>query len=356
MAYVTLDRSKLEYNFNFLEKLFKENHIDWAVVSKILCGNSIFLKELLDLGIKEVCDSRIENIKVIKELNPNVQTVFIKPPSAGQIEEVVKYADVSFNSESETIKLLSKEAVRQNKTHKITIMIELGDLREGIMGDHLMEFYDSVFKLPNIEVTSIGANLNCLHGVMPSQDKMIILCLYKQLLEVKFNRKIPWVTGGTSVVLPLLLKNQIPKGINHFRIGEALFFGNNLFDDTDIEGMEQNIFTLYSEIIEITKKPKVPFGVLSTNPSGEMLDINEDDYGKHSFRAILDVGLLDVNPEYLHPSLKGIEIVSASSDMMVVDLGENESNLNVGEKLSFTLDYMGALQLLNSDYITKEVI
>lgn len=357
MAYITLNRKKLKHNFNFLNQIFRENQIEWAIVSKILCGNSLFLQEVLSLGVREVCDSRIENLKIIKELNPSVQTVFIKPPALGQIEEVVSYADVSFNSESETIRLLSEEAIKQNKTHKITIMIELGDLREGIMGDHLIDFYDSVFNLPNIEVTSIGANLNCLHGVMPSEDKMIILCLYKQLLEAKFNRAIPWVTGGTSVVFPLIFKKQVPKGINHFRVGEALFFGNNLFENSEpIADMEQNIFTLYAEIIEITKKPKTPTGYLGANPSGDVMVIDEADYGKESYRAILDLGLLDINPDYLHPLDATIEVVSASSDMLVIDLGNNENNLTIGDKLSFSLDYMGALQLLNSDYIGKELV
>ena len=103
MAYITLDRAKLKHNYNFLNETFKENGIEWAVVSKILCGNRLFLEELLSLGVREVCDSRIENLKIIKEINPDVQTVFIKPPAPGHIEEIVRYADVTFNSETETI-------------------------------------------------------------------------------------------------------------------------------------------------------------------------------------------------------------------------------------------------------------
>jgi hypothetical protein len=33
---------------------------------------------------------------------------------------------------------------------------------------------------------------------MPTQDKLM-LSLYKQLIEAKFNIEIPWVSGGTSV-------------------------------------------------------------------------------------------------------------------------------------------------------------
>ncbi len=356
MAYIELYRDKLRRNYHFLDNVFKKHKIDWAIVTKLLCGNEVYLKEVLDLGVKEVCDSRLSNLRKIKEMAPEVQTVYIKPPPKGSIEDVIKYADVTFNSESETIRELSDEAVRQGKTHKVTIMIELGDLREGIMGEHLMDFYEKVFNFPNIEVVAIGANLNCLHGVMPSHDKLIQLSLYKQLVEVKFGKKIPWVTGGTSVVFPLLFRKQVPAAINHFRIGEVLYFGNNIFDGQPIPGLETDVFRLFSEIIEITEKPKVPIGEIAANPSGEIYEVEEEHYGKTSYRAIIDIGLLDVSPEFLLPDDPKLEVINASSDMLIVDLGETDRNYKVGDMISFTLKYMGALSLLNSDYIDKKVI
>ena len=228
MAYLTLDKKKLRTNFEVLRDLFDSKNIKWAIVTKLLCGSEPFVREVIDLGIKEICDSRISNLALIKELAPEIQTVYIKPPAKGALEDVIKYADVSFNTELETMRWLSKEAVKQGKHHKVVVMIELGDLREGVMGNELIDFYGKVFELPNLEITGIGSNLNCLHGVMPSQDKLIQLSLYKQLIEAKFNRKIPWVTGGTSVVIPLIYVHQLPAGINHFRVGEALYFGKDL--------------------------------------------------------------------------------------------------------------------------------
>src|SRR5690606_16118860 len=104
----------------------------------------------------------------------------------------------------------SQEAKRQDKIHKIIIMIEMGDLREGVLGEELMDFYQQIIHLSNIEIRGIGTNLNCLSGVMPTQDKLIQLSLYKQLIEAKFNIQIPWVSGGTSVAIPLILKNARP--------------------------------------------------------------------------------------------------------------------------------------------------
>ncbi len=356
MAVLTLNREKLQVNFAFLKSLFDQREVSWGVVSKLLCGNKLFLQELLNLGIKEVHDSRISNLAMVKRLKKEVQTVYIKPVASKNVGKMVEFADVSLNSELETIRMISEEATRQGKNHKIIIMVETGDLREGVMGEHLVDFYEQVFELPNIEVIGLGTNLNCLNGVMPSTDKLIQLSLYKQIIELKFGKIIPWVSAGTSVTIPLMINHQLPKGVNHFRIGETLYFGVDLFEEKVIEGMHGDVFQLQAEIIELQEKPLVPIGVLASNPQGEVAEIDESLYGKTSFRAILDVGLLDIDPKYLILDDPEMVILGASSDMLIVNLGENKNGYKVGDSLVFNLKYMGALSLLNSNYIEKAVV
>lgn len=356
MAFLNLYKNKLKDNFEFLKARFHENGVAWGVVSKILCGNEIYLKELISLGVDEIHDSRISNLAKVKELNANIQTVYIKPSSKRNLSKVVQFADVSLNSELNTIKWISEEAVKQKKNHKVIIMVETGDLREGVMGDHLVEFYSKVFELPNIEVIGLGTNLNCLNGIMPSADKLIHLSLYKQIIELKFSKKIPWVSAGTSVTIPLMLNKQLPQGVNHFRVGETLYFGLDLFEEKVIEGMHGDVFELFAEIIEMQEKPLLPSGNLASNPQGETMEIDESLYGQSSFRAILDIGLLDVDPKYLIPDDGEFEILGASSDMLILNLGENPENYKVGDLIKFKLKYMGALAILNSDYIEKKVV
>jgi predicted amino acid racemase len=356
MAYLKLYQKKLKHNYTMIEKWFSDQNIDWGVVSKLLCGNKMFLEELVKLGVTEFHDTRITNLKMVKKVAPNAQTVYIKPPAKRNIPDIIRYADVSFNTDFSTIQLLSAEAAKQNKVHKIIIMIEMGDLREGVLGDHLVDFYEQIFKLPNINIVGLGTNLNCLNGIMPSQDKLIQLSLYKQLIEAKFNIPIPWISGGTSVTVPLLLKNQLPKQINHFRVGEVLFFGLDLFTNQTIEGMNSDVFRLYTEIIELYEKPKVPTGEQGFNVSGETPEYPDEDYGKQSFRAILDIGLLDCNPQYLIPEDEEITIIEASSDMLVLDVQQNEAGYKVGDLITFKLKYMGVLGIMNSKYIDKVVV
>jgi len=356
MAFITLNRKKLRNNYEFLNTLMKVRNIEWGVVSKMLCGNEIYLKEIIALGTKEIHDSRISNLQKIKRLNPDVQTVYIKPPARRSIQKIVQFADVSFNTELKTIEWLSEEAVRQNKTHKIIIMIEMGDLREGVLGEDLLEFYNKAFSLPNIIISGIGTNLNCLSGVMPNQDKLIQLSLYKQLIEAKFNRAIPFVSGGTSVAVPLILKNARPMAVNHFRIGEALYFGKDLFTGKTIKNMHNDVFKLYAEIIEVTQKPDTPIGELGANVAGKTFSVDaHDDLSGTSLRAILDVGLLDMQPQYLIPEDASVKIIDASSDMLVLDISHAKQKYKVGDLISFKLNYMGALYLLNSDYVEKKI-
>jgi predicted amino acid racemase len=355
MAYITLDAKKLKANFDHLESIFNSNNIRWTVVSKILSGNRTYLQVLLDLGIRQIADSRITNLRMIKAINPDIETMYIKPPAKRSIASVVKYSDISMNTEIETIRMLSGEAEKQQKKHKIIIMIELGELREGVMGEELMDFYASVFRMKNIEVVGIGTNLTCMYGVLPDHDKLIQLSLYKQLIEAKFNKEIPYVSGGSSVTIPLIFQNLLPKGVNHFRVGESLFLGTDVYNDTPMKDMNPDVFRLYAEIIELSEKPMVPMGQMGTNLEGEEFSFSQEDVGQKTYRAIIDLGLLDVDKDHIDPVDAELKYLGGSSDMLVVDLGENKQGYEVGDVIEFRMDYMGTLRAINSKYIDKRV-
>src|SRR5690606_27059560 len=152
--------------------------------------------------------------------------------------------------------------------------------------------YGTVFELPNIEVVGLGTNLTCMYGVLPSHDKLIQLCLYEQLIEARFNREITFVSGGSSVCIPLIFQNLLPRGINHFRVGETLFMGTDVYNNTTLEKMENKIFRLFAQIIELNEKPSVPMGDLGHNLLGESLSFESSHQHDTSYRAILDIGLL----------------------------------------------------------------
>lgn len=354
MAFITLNRQKLRDNYQYLNHLFSGHAIEWSVVAKILCGNKKYLHAIInDLQLAQVCDSRITNLRHIKEIAPSVETVFIKPPPKRIAERIVQFADISFNTEYATIKRLSEAAKRQQKRHKIVIMIELGELREGVMREQFIDFYERVFSLPCIDVIGIGTNLTCMYGVLPNQDKLIQLCLYKQLVEMRFNKKIPYVSGGSSVTIPLIEEGLLPTGVNHFRVGETLFLGTDVYTNKPNKNLHQDIFKLYAEIIELGEKPLVPDGEQGKNLLGHEINFNPAMKGVNSYRAILDFGLLDAEEGHITPIDENMDIVGVSSDMIVIDLGSNPQQLKVGDLIGFRMTYMGILRIMNSNYIDK---
>ena len=354
MAYLTLNKKKLKDNYEELDLFFKKRNISWSVVAKMLCGNEKYLQEIIKMGVRQICDSRLSNLEMIKSIDPTIETIYIKPPAKANIDRIVEFADISFNTEFETIKLLSQAAGEQGKLHKIMVMIELGELREGVMRDQFVDFYSRIFKLPNIEVVGIGANLTCMYGVLPNEDKLIQLCLYKELVEAKFNRKIPYVSGGTSVTIPLIQKDILPAGINHFRIGETFYLGTDAYHNKPFESMHNDVFKLCAEVIELNEKPMVPNGEFGQNMTGEKPEFDQRNVGLSSYRAIIDVGLLDIEVNHLVPVDQSMDIAGASSDMIVMDLGTNPKRYKVGDIIEFRMDYMGLLRLMNSNYIEKK--
>ena len=356
MAYITLNRNKLRHNYRFLKQLFDNNRMQWSIVTKLLCGNSLFIEEIRKLGIKQVCDSRMTNVKTIKKIYPEVEVIYIKPPASKAIPDIIQYTDISFNTEYSTLKMLSDEARRQGKTHKVIIMIELGELREGVLRNDVLSIYQKALILPNIQIIGVGTNFSCLSGVLPDYDKLNQLVLYKDLLAAKFNTSMPYVSGGASVTIPLIFDNTLPKGINHFRIGETLFFGTDVYHSTKLSEMKHNVFLLHSEIIELEEKPLVPEGKLGNNLEGNMPEFDENDRGKTSIRAILDIGLLDVEYAHIYPEDDSISCTGACSDMLIVDLGKNILQYKIGDFITFRMDYMGAFRLMNSRYVGKKVI
>jgi predicted amino acid racemase len=362
MAELIIQTEKIKNNIKFLSTYFNEHGIHWSLITKVFSGDEEFLKNVLTEDVIEkidsVGDSRLTSLKNLKAVNPNMRTIYIKPPAKIYADEVVEYADISLNSSFSTIKALNEAAKKANKTHLIIIMIELGELREGVKRTDIMEFYENVFKLSNIEVIGIGSNLGCMYGVEPTYDKLLQLVLYKELITAKFNIDLKFISGGTSITLPLIEMGTVPREVNHFRIGEAAFFGVSPLDNEQFEQLSVDTFEFTANIIELEEKKIVPEGIISNSNIGHTADYNEEDISETSQKAILDFGLLDVDKEDIEAFDKDISFVGMTSDMLVIDLGSNRTNdgkkkYGVGDKIRFKPNYMAVARLLNSKFISK---
>ena len=363
MAELIIHTQKIQANIKYLSAYFASHNIAWSLITKVFSGDKEFLKHILTDEIIEkidsIGDSRLTSLKNLKAVNPKMQTIYIKPPAKIYADDIVKYANISLNTSYTTIVALNDAAKKVDKIHQIIIMVELGELREGVKRNELMNFYESVFQLSNIEVIGIGSNLGCMYGVEPSYDKLLQLSLYEELISAKFNKDLKYVSGGTSITLPLIENKTIPKDINHFRVGEAIFFGISPLDNQQFKELSIDTFEFCANIIELEEKKIVPDGIISHGNVGQSSDFKEEDVNETSIKAILDFGLLDVDQNDIDFIDDTLEYVGITSDMLVVDIGTNttkdgEKKYSIGDKIYFKPNYMAVARLLNSKFINKK--
>ncbi len=359
MATLTVHSDRIIGNIKKLNSFLKPNGIEWTLVTKILNGYKPALEKILwDPSIEEVHsvgDSRISNLRTIKDIRPEIVTVYIKPPAVNLAKSIINYADISLNSSFETIKALNVEAGKQGKIHRVIVMIEMGELREGVVRENILQFYEQIFQLKNISVMGIGTNLGCMYGVEPTYDKLIQVSLFKQLIDTTFGVKLEVISSGSSITLPLVSMNKIPKGVTHFRIGEAAFLGVSPYDGKKFRNLSTSAFDFSAEIVEVEKKEVVPDGNIGDGGIGITADFNKVDYDE-SYRAIVDFGELDVDHINLTTMDKKINFVGTTSDMTVYDLGPKSSKYKVGSQLHYSPNYMAVARLTNSRYMTKKVL
>ena len=355
MNRVIINLNALNHNFQRVNKWIINHGGSWTLVTKVLCGHSDTLKALQQLGVQSMGDSRLSNIKAIERIIPDFEAWYLRLPHLSVLKDVVALTDVSLNSEISVIEGLNAEAKLQDKIHRVIIMIELGDLREGVLPGSLMKFYDHVFQLSNIEVFGIGANIACLSGTVPNIDQLTQLILYRELLELKFKRKLPTISAGSSVVLPLMLKGQLPRAMNHFRIGEAVFLGTDLVNGGTLDGLRDDAIILEAEIAEIKEKSLIPLGETTARTPFESVSDADVTPGQRGYRALVTVGQLDTEVSGLTPIEPSYQIAGASSDLIVVNIGEERKGLKIGDSIRFKLNYGALLRLMAGKYIEKVV-
>jgi ornithine racemase len=365
MAELLIHTDRVIGNIGKINALMKKHGAQWTLITKVLSGhfeslNRLLMHPVVD-EVHSIGDSRLSSLKTIRRIRPDLRTMYIKPVPQNLVSSIVQLADISLVSSLRTLHMMNEAAGRIGVQHSVVVMIEMGELREGIMRENILDFYRQAFSMENIEVAGIGTNLGCMYGIEPTYDKMIQLSLYRQLLEVMFDRKLPLISGGSSITLPLLGSPRLPATTNHFRIGEAVFLGTSPLDNKRFRNLSTDIFEYRAGILEIEEKQTTPDGILSDAAIGHVADSRQTARSNETHcRAIVDFGLLDVDAQELSPRDSAVRFAGTTSDLTVYEIGDNLRDgemlrYHVGDTLSFVPTYMGAARLMNSKFIDKTV-
>jgi predicted amino acid racemase len=321
-------------------------------VTKATLGSPEIARELLAAGVSSLGESRIENVESLRHAGITAEVILIRSPMMSQVDRVVANADISLNSEIDIIDRLSTSARRQRRQHGVVLMVELGDLREGIMPGDLHDTARQVLNFPGVVLRGIGANLACQSGVIPDASNMAELSALANSIEEVFELKLDIVSGGNSANLPWALDPQAEIGrINHLRLGESILLGREPIRRSALDGLHTDAISMIGEVIESKVKPSEPRGAQGQTAFGRVLEPRGGQNEVH--RVIVALGRQDLDVDGI-AAPDGCVILGASSDHLVLDSATDAPEL--GSELRFELNYSALMRSMTSPFVTRRYL
>lgn len=365
-----IDLDKIHHNARTLAARLGRQGISITGVTKAALGAPQIAATLLRAGVSRLGDSRIGNIETLRRAGIAAPITLIRSPMLSEVQQVVAQADISLNTELDVVSALSQAALAARRTHGIVLMVELGDLREGIMPGDLEAFVGALLELPGIALKGIGANLACRSGVVPDAGNMAELSALANSIDATFGHRLgpdsgsgggsglEIVSGGNSANLNWALSGADTGRINDLRLGEAILLGCEPLHRQPIEGLYTDAFTLIAEVIETKRKPSRPWGDRAQTAFGDMppgaknpvLDPAPPE--DTITQTILALGHQDTDPDGLTPP-DGMRILGSSSDHLVVDSGR--LGLCVGAEVPFQLNYSALVRAMTSPFVAQSM-
>ncbi len=354
MAELFVDLEKLRHNIKYMCNYCSFKNLELVGVIKGGYAFPLLIKEFQEGGIKLIGISKASIAKKSARFFNN-KPIFIKLPSLGELKTVTRYFKASLNSELVVIRALAEAAAKNSETHGIILMVDNGDLREGVMPEDVLGTVQEILLIKNshIKLLGLGANLGCFSGTLPDNENIKLLQELVLDIETRLGYEIETVSIGGSVMLGWMEDHQLPSKINQIRIGEAILLGNIPIINKKHEDLFDDIFIFKSEIIEVKEKPSTPPGKQGKDAFGRKPKMIANGIRK---KAILNFGITDTYPGGLIPCLENLEIIYFGTDYTVVDITNCEQKIKLGDALEFKMNYRAMHQTFLSPYIKVNLI
>jgi predicted amino acid racemase len=329
-----------------------------TAVPKGACSDLRVARAMIDGGCSSFADSRLQNLASLKREFPHISRTLLRVPMKSELEDVVRFADSSLVSMTESVEALEARCRALDATHKVILMFDLGDRREGILygldglyGGEMEAFVEVLRKTPRVTLQGVGVNFGCFAGVLPNAFALHRLCRARAMLENELGYAIPVCSGGSTSSLALIERGELPAGVNQLRVGEAILLGQDVTWRRTIPWLRQDTAYLEAEVVETRLKPSLPEGETGRDAFGKSRTFQDEGLRR---RAIVAVGRQDVPVEDLTPWDPGLKVLGGSSDHTVLDATDCREDLRWGDAPRFSVSYAAMLGLMTSPYVFKE--
>lgn len=348
-----IDLDKIKYNTSQVVERCHRNGIEAIGVTKGFSAICEIVSAMVAGGIDGLADSRMENILELREKGFTQPMTLLRIPRLSNVRKVVQYTNTSINSEITVIKALAQAAKELNVIHQVILMVDVGDLREGVLQENVPDIAEQIASFKDIKLLGLGTNMGCFGGILPSTNNLGVLVELGRAVENQLGHKLEIISGGGTSTLLLIEHHEVPVGVNQLRIGEGILLGTDTTNNRKIPWLHQDAFHLRAEVIEVKSKPSLPTGTIGRDAFGNIPQFIDLGVRK---RAIVSMGKQDVNIKGIRPVDERLSILGASSDHLIIDIEDSEQTIKVGDIITFSLAYSGLLSVSDSKYVRKRFI
>ena len=344
-----IDLDKLKDNLAALVERCRIASIEIAGVVKGFTALPEVAKIYTECGIRTLASSRTEQLRALRDAHIDCERFLIRVPMLSELREVAELADLSLASDVTVLRALNAECARQDRRHRVILMLDLGDLREGFYdcGELTAAALEVERELPSLELAGVGTNLGCYGSVAATPEKMDELTAAAEAVERAIGRRLPFISGGASTSVHMVLDGTMPPRVNQLRIGEFALFGGIFGCYPDF--MHRDVFTLRMEVVECRDKPSYPRGELTVDAFGKTRTYVDRGIRR---RALCAAGRVDYgDPSDLRPRLAGVEVLGASSDHTILDVEDAGDAVTTGSVLDFDVSYGSVVYLTNTESV-----
>jgi predicted amino acid racemase len=345
---LTVDLDKVEHNARTVVHLCAGHGIAVTGVTKGLCGDPLVAAAMLRGGVTSLGESRLDNVRRLRDGGVDAPVVLLRIPSLSHVDQVVELAEVSCNAEQRVVDGLGKAARRRGVEHNVIVMVDLGDLREGVWPDHAVPFVRELRCTAGVRLAGLGANLSCFGGVVPTAENMAALVHLVDRVEAELGVTVETVSAGNSSALPLVAAGLMPPRVNHLRVGEAILLGRETIGRTAWPGTHQDAVLLHGEVLELSRKPSVPIGPRGQDAMGHLPVFTDRGPVDH---ALVNLGTVDTDVGGLTPLDARLRVLGGSSDYLVLDATDAHGELGVGDTVAFLPGYGAMVTAASSPYV-----
>lgn len=349
MAHLTLNLPALRSNLRSVNEFCSARGLELLLVTKVVQSREGILSAL-GQGTQRIADVHAVNFQNLDPQRHPVRAIL--RPTFGEAGAVARWATKVFLSDPRLARVLAaeREAVFPGQPLDVVLMVEAGDLRDGIPWDDLPAVVRSLARVPGVNVIGLGTNLGCLAGAVPDQDSLSQMAESLVRTRRMTGHPLPEFSLGGTVFWDVLSQGPIPPEFTELRIGEAAFFGWNTSLGKVVPGLLPSVFHIDLEILEAWEKDvrPVPTGPTGYNAFGTRS--NQSLTGRRR-RVVLDGGGNLVPLASLTPLNPGCTLVGETHEYTVVDVQDSPEVIEPGGFLRFRPGYEAVARSFLSPYL-----